>query len=528
MNAPADRFQSYDGDEPMWIPPIPLESAPHFDRIQAKLEVVKRAQEDRRDGLPRATDTELNFTQDEIQQTAVDAIRQMDGNLNERFTAVSGYMINDDEEISSKARLHTLDTELALIIKADEPLMERAVDYVAANAEREAFVRQNRLSPPAHYEEHLSIFVMVLVLTMIIESCMNALVLKDVNGYGLIGALGVALFISAVNLGLGLAGGVGWRLLGHIRPNLKAFGVLVTVLATAGALGCNLVAAHYRQFAEDSIARQGTASSALDNALTPGKSTNAAELFASAIPRKEQLESAFRHLRESGLLGFSSLWSWVLLAAGIGIFFAVCYKSWDDYGRYWGYRSRDLRRKRTKAILDGQLRNIEDYAFENIEEKKAACDDAVRALERKAAIALRVATQAERRHGEMMALVQRWGQTINQLIKLYRQTNAQGCTHLPPYWNTYWPDERYKELVLSESVAKSVPRDGRLDPPIKTIRDRSIALKRILENSREGRDQFTEITEDSAKAVPGRVERLRALLMDRAAREVATRFPRAS
>jgi hypothetical protein len=215
-----------------------------------------------------------------------------------------------------------------------------------------------------------------------------------------------------VNIGLGIvAGGVGWRLAGHRVPVVKVAGYIVSGVALLLAFYWNIYVAHFREVAETAAATSQA-----------GGTT----IAASAI-------DALDHIRERGLFGFGTLFSWGLFAVGMGVHFFASKEAWDDMAdRYWDYKRYD------QAFV--QAREQYDHAVEDLREDAAAnARTVVETLERTHAAQEEQKNQivglndlAVQRCAEVRDAEGEWARKGSVLLQAYRDENLAVRTAPPP------------------------------------------------------------------------------------------------
>jgi hypothetical protein len=274
----------------------------------------------------------------------------------------------------------------------------------------------------------------------VLESFANAFLLRRIAEQGLIGGVVLAALISAVNVALGvIAGGVGWRLVGHKFPPQRILGLFTLIGAHAAALLWNLFVAHFREVAEAAVA-----------AGTPDIGGYAVDTLG--------------HIRERGWLGLTSLLSWGLFAVGLAVHLFVAREAWDDMAdRYWDYKRYDQTYRRARA----------DYEDSVADAKAAALDDARAVLNELEAAHQRhsggrediaaLAELAERRLTEGRDAEAEWVRTGAALLRAYRDENRLVRTDPAPAWFADQPtadDFRNPALDAEAEVSRRASQDA--------------------------------------------------------------------
>jgi len=291
--------------------------------------------------------------------------------------------------------------------------LRRQLMEITAEAMR--FRALNGIERPARYPESRVLRVSLLVALVLVEMCVNGVLLAKGNWFGLLGGGLTALAIAVGNVGMGVVAG---RV---IAPNLfhraiwrRSLGAVGSILFACFSFGYNLGVAHYR--------------SALGG------------------PLAEQAETVALQTLRSAPFGVPEVLGWLLF--GLGAAFAAI-ATWDAFGMddpYPGYGY--LARRESEAIrayleektrLTDDLRELRDEAVKRLQ--AAATEVELRERQRRTIAEQRTRfIQQFRRHSGYLE------QCANELLSRYRMANIRArSTPAPAHFNTRWELPPYAE-----------------------------------------------------------------------------------
>jgi hypothetical protein len=414
-----------DSSGPIWIPEIDAEHRADLGRLKRELRVLEGAQDDGRRNQPSTHATAPNAAEGLIVGRIATGLRE----LNAWLAGQMGHAAT----IAQKRVPEALTPEQAraeIDSRISQVLAERRSDLVALREQEletqrdlNYFRRRHGLNRAASYRESTLLPFAILVGAFVLESFVNAFLLRRISEQGWVGGVVLAGVISLVNISLGVfGGGVGWRLAGHKFPLQRAIGWAVTVGALVLAFFWNIYAAHFREVAE-AAADAGTQSTLAGHAV-----------------------DALAHIKAHGILGLTSLFSWGLFALGLLVHLAASREAWDDMAdRYWDYRRYDRAYRIARLDYEDTVAEAKAAALEESREVLAALEEtyAPAAQERDRLSAL--AELAGRRLAEARDAEAEWIRQGGALIKAYRDENAQVRSDPPPAYFTRFPDaETYR------------------------------------------------------------------------------------
>jgi len=421
-----------DTSGPIWIAEIDADHRADFNRLKRELRVAETAQDDGRRNAPQTAETDLNGAQLRIIGRVSTGLRQLNAFLAEQ--------IGDAAVTAQKRVPPALDLDHAraeIDSRIGQVLNERRADLVVLREQEletlrdlNYFKRRHGLNRSAVYRSSALLFFAIVVGMFVVESLANAFLLRRISEEGWVGGVALAAVISLINLGLGvIAGGVGWRLVGHKFPMQRAVGWGVSIAALLLAFFWNLFAAHFREVAELAVDSNANISNHAVDALA--------------------------HIRAHGLFGLSTVFSWGLFALGMLVHFGASREAWDDMAdRYWDYKRYDQAYK--IARLDGDDAVAEAKETSGIEAQEVLSDLEARftpqTQERDRLNA--AAELATRRLSEGRDAEAEWLRQGDALLEAYRDENAHVRTDRPPSYFTRYPDpDVYRHGVAGEATA---------------------------------------------------------------------------
>lgn len=408
-----------DSSGPIWIPEIDAEHRADLGRLKRELRVLEGAQDDGRRNQPSTSAAAPNAAEGLIVGRIATGLRE----LNAWLAAQMGHAAT----IAQKRVPEALTAEQAraeIDSRISQVLSERRSDLVALREQEletqrdlNYFRRRHGLNRAASYRELTLLPFAILVGAFVLESFVNAFLLRRISEQGWVGGVVLAGVISLVNISLGVfGGGVGWRLAGHKFPLQRAIGWAVTVGALVLAFFWNIYAAHFREVAE-AAADAGTQSTLAGHAV-----------------------DALAHIKQHGLLGLTSLFSWGLFALGLLVHLAASREAWDDMAdRYWDYRRYDRAYRIARLDYEDTVAEAKSAALEESREVLAALEETYAPATQERDRLSALAELAGRRLAEARDAEAEWIRQGGALIKAYRDENAQVRSDPPPAYFARFP-----------------------------------------------------------------------------------------
>jgi hypothetical protein len=438
------------------IPALSRDLAPDHERLKRTLRLDQQARDDAAQGLPDKDDKDLNASQLRACAEVFRGIARLHQFLAEQLGRAAQLLIGLrpailDEDLE-RARIEqvvarSLNDHRGELIDLKEHELDTLLDlrYFKAN---------NKLQRAAIYRASPHGLASLLALLMLVESGFNGLLLRKISDEGWIGGIFIALLISAVNLGLGIAaGGFGWRLMGHVRIRTKLLGAAISAGCLLVAVIWNIYVAHFREVAELAAAQ-----------------------FAGSGALPQAALDAWRHVRSEGLFGLHTMYSWALLVLGLGAHLLVSKEAWDHLAdRYYDYMRVDRRYQQARDAFAGGMVEVE-------ENTRAAMEDALEDLDRTVAESALAAAQARhvnelahQRRAEVADSEAEWVRQGALLLHAYREENLkvrhEGTE--PEYFRTFPSLADYRNGRFGETAEKAELQGAlvSVDAKLAAIRD---------------------------------------------------------
>lgn len=425
------------------IPEIDPALRPDPERLKRELDVLEAARADGRTNAPPTVSRGFNEAQTRVVNRVADGLARLHRSTAERL----GEALIDagrrlprtlDETVAASA----MDARIASVLHDRRSgLVELREAELETRRNLSYFRRRHGLNRAANYRESGLLFFAVILGSLVLESFANAFLLRRIAEQGLLGGVVLAALISAVNVSLGvIAGGVGWRLVGHRFPPQRILGLFTLILAHSGALLWNLFVAHFREVAEAAVATGD-----------PGIGGYTVDTL--------------RHIREHGWFGLSSLLSWGLFAVGLAIHLFVSREAWDDMAdRYWDYKRYDQTYRRARGDYEDAVADAKAAA---LDDARAVLNDLEATHERQGAGRAEIAAMAEiaeRRLTEARDAESEWVRTGAGLLRSYRDENRLVRTDPAPAYfadaptadNFHTPDLQAEAAQSRRASAEAV------------------------------------------------------------------------
>ena len=403
----------------IWVPQIEEDAKISLDKIKRELDVEKEARDDARKDQPPASDRALNEPQLKICNRVFGGILLLNQLLLEGFTkalrearAKRPQPIDGDDY---RARIANAVDEV--FHRHEGEVRSRRQEDLQAQKDLRHFQNENRLNRQAQYPDSIILPIGIMLVCVILESTINGFILSDVMANGVAQGAGVALFVSALNVGLGfIAGYFGWRHTRHVALRSKVLGWLCLAVCHSAALLLNLAFAHFRQAAEQAAA-------------DPNYDFDLSKLS----------DTAYHQLSHS----LTSFLAWGLLVLGLIIHFFATYEGHSRIeDTYPGYKKADQLAGQKRRAFDETLSTLNDGA-------RRSAGQVVADAEAAGADASRLQSEMEARYEEALLREKevrdsedKWVAGGTELLKVYRETNVEvrGEAEPPPaYFDTY-PD----------------------------------------------------------------------------------------
>lgn len=397
-----------------WLPDLADGLRPKFARLAKELRLVERARAEGVENRPNAADRDLDEPQKQVvaeMQAGANLLKQFLANqLHDARQKIQSRIPQPIEVDLVMAEVHSRVAETKLS-ERDELEARRLVERRKLRDLRK-FRQDHGLSREAAYADDWWMPTALLLALTVGEGIANAALFTETVETGLVGGLGLAMLVGAINVLLGfvVTGLFGLRLINRVERWLRVLGGGLVLIGAGAGLMWNLMVARYR----DGVERN------------PG------------APILDQLLPA----TPAELFTFSSLESWALLLLGCVIFLIAALKGRGGRGSfadpYPGYRAVDLAHREAEAVYAAGQDEYKTAVRAVYEQARATLHGQHAADARAVAEIAQIADQAEERAAEVRDSVGEWRDAGVALLRLYRDENrAIRTTSAPAYFDVY-------------------------------------------------------------------------------------------
>ena len=388
-----------------------------YEELDAWLQdenIIEKARERGEQNLPASNETQL----DDIHRKSLGWINfqagqykeEINNELSDHLRVISD--LEDGEELDileGKVETECTDAEVNFndavdhgrnaLTRLDEAVKE-------SSAELRDFRKRAGLKRVASYSFRAKALQVILGCAMV-EILLNAVLLADVNPFGLLGAIAQMTIIAAINILTGwLVVGFALRLQNHVSRVQKAVAWIFIIVPTCLILAFNLLVGHYR---ED-----------LQNISEDVTNRDFATLG------QNVLQSMFQ---DPFNFSFQSI---LLIVVGIISFCIASWKGYQSDDPYPGYGQRDRLGHKLKDNYERrweiEVQKLQTVRDEHIEKLK----DEHHKLEIKQHKRREVCTRADCAVEQYPNKMRQYQDELNYLVSAYRDANREARTEPPP------------------------------------------------------------------------------------------------
>ncbi|MFN3946205.1 MAG: hypothetical protein ACK4K7_14870 [Allosphingosinicella sp.] len=410
----------------IWIPEISEEHRVRIDRLKKDMRLEERARTDAYLLQPASDDTVLNETQLDICNRVFAGILMLNQFLAEQMGAA---LDGARRRLPEKLREDDLRQRVSIEARtafADHrgPLRQARRQQMEAGLNLRFFRNANNLTRTATYKESGVLVVGIILALLVIESAANGVLFRDIVRGGWLQGVQLALLVSILNVGFGVAAGLCWSYAGHVLLLKRVIGWIGSVVLHGAALYWNLLVAHFREVAEAA-------------ARDPLYDFDPLALA----------DAAATQMTTNGWFGLSTIFAWALFGLGMLIHLFAAREGWDDIGdRYPDYAKYDRRAK--QAEIDFENASVAMRA-----DARAAAETVVREAQRLADQGRRDANAISdllnlvgQREQEVRDSEREWVAGGTQLLRTYRDINQEvrGSNPAPAYFAVFPKPDDYR------------------------------------------------------------------------------------
>ena len=224
-----------------------------LDSIAEQLMLKEKAELAANNGLPAQRATKPDSTELEVQSYFSNRMASINRIVNEglclRNTSITDTNLQDERALINNHTEHSKLAVKSLMAREFRLLKQLKKELDDIQQEFQAFQTTNRLIRTAHYPDSQILYFAIILLFWLLESTGNGYFFAEGSELGLLGGVGQAVIIAAINISIAFFL-MGWifRYKNHysIWKQLAAYTVLAIYLPCL--FGFNLLVAHYRDY----------------------------------------------------------------------------------------------------------------------------------------------------------------------------------------------------------------------------------------------------------------------------------------
>mgnify|MGYP000046387798 FL=1 len=225
----------------------------NLDQIAEQLEIKEKAQTDAGFGLPASDSSKANSAEREVQgyfENRMAAInRIVNDELSLRNTSITDTNLEDERALINNHTEHSKLSLKSLVAREFRALKQTKQELDNLQKEFSTFQQQNTLSRTPHYPDSQILYFSIVLIFWLLESAGNGYFFAEGSALGLLGGIGQAIIIAAINISVAFFF-MGWlfRYKNHCSVWKQLIAFLSFLVYIASAFGFNLLVAHYRDF----------------------------------------------------------------------------------------------------------------------------------------------------------------------------------------------------------------------------------------------------------------------------------------
>jgi len=225
----------------------------NLDEIAIQLTIKQKAEADASHDLPSLGANTPNSTEREIQsyfEQRMAAINRIaNDELSLRNTSIANTNLDDERASINNYTEHSKLSLKSLVAREFRSLEQLKQEFDDLQQEFGIFQQENKLSRTPHYPDSQVLYFAIILLFWLLESAGNGYFFAEGSELGLLGGIGQALIIAAINISVAFFF-IGWlfKYKNHcsVWKQLSAYAGLAVYIICA--FGFNLLVAHYRDF----------------------------------------------------------------------------------------------------------------------------------------------------------------------------------------------------------------------------------------------------------------------------------------
>ena len=385
--------------------------------------IGEKAKEDGQMKFPPADQTEPDEIHTKIQSfvegVANGCRKEVGAHLADLQTAIAGIPDDSGLALEEKRAKSMVDADLRTYDETaaqdENTLMPPLEEMRRQRAGVEEFRRVHELGDRQADYAKMQISAIWIAALGVVETVLNAVLLGEVMPYGIGGAFGVVVFITALNLLTGyLLVGPWWRRRNHVQPEPRAKALAGCLGIGALLLGFNVLVGQFRD-----------AMDALGERLRSGELTDAAVM---ADLWRQAVEAPWE---------FDSFQAFLVAAVGFACFVFASVKGYGADDPYPGYGQITRMQKRAEENYAA----VREEASKRFEQQHREClakiEDVLYAARAKRETYDGLVQEGKKVVEQFEPAIREFEQALRELTQIYRDTNRKhrGKERAPEYFN---------------------------------------------------------------------------------------------
>ena len=224
-----------------------------LDAIAGQLTLQEKAELAAENGLPTQNATNPDGTEREIQSYFENRMANINRIVNEglcvRNTSITDTNLQDERALINNHTEHSKLAVKSLMAREFRLLKQLKKELDDIQQEFQAFQTENHLVRTAHYPDSQLLYFAVILLFWLLESAGNGYFFAEGSELGLLGGVGQAVVIAAINISIAFFL-MGWlfRYKNHYSPWKQLAAYIGLGVYLPCVFGFNLLVAHYRDY----------------------------------------------------------------------------------------------------------------------------------------------------------------------------------------------------------------------------------------------------------------------------------------
>ncbi|SHE21974.1 hypothetical protein [methanotrophic endosymbiont of Bathymodiolus puteoserpentis (Logatchev)] len=224
-----------------------------LDAIAEQLAIKTKAEASADNNLPQKNATSPDSAEREIQAYFSSRMTNINRIVNEglcfRNTSITDTNLQDERALINNHTEHSKLAVKSLMAREFRALKQLKKELGDIEQEFQTFQKNNKLQRTAHYPDSQLLYFAIILLFWLLESAGNGYFFAEGSELGLLGGVGQAVIIAAINISIAFFL-MGWifRYKNHVSLWKKWLAYISLMVYLPCVFGFNLLVAHYREY----------------------------------------------------------------------------------------------------------------------------------------------------------------------------------------------------------------------------------------------------------------------------------------